>query len=203
MVWKVKQLIELFDVDRKTIHRWGRLVASSLDERANPGEGKSRSYTPRDVAIIQYVARLFRDGVEEDQVVLSVTEAVDSGQFDRVVDYPELLADEGSVPVEEVNEMMAEVRGGLTVMERRLQALETENQQLREKNAALDVRVEMMGYQIDDLKERLEEAQEQAKNDPEIVAKLREQLAAASTELEMLHKQIEEKNKRGGLFRRG
>ena len=190
IVWHTSDVAGYLGVDRITVHRRGEMLKEALSTGANPGKNKTRTYTPRDVAIMSEASRLLEQKeLTSDDVLDSVMASVKAGQFDLIDEYPYVVTD-GAVPAEEVNKIVAEYRGGIMQLKQRLEQLEgveKDHQEALQELASLKKEVMM-------LREQLDKSQDSSVD-----------LAAAQAKIEMLERMLDdEKNRRGGgLFRRG
>lgn len=133
---KPTELANWLGVSSSTVRRWSSTYASYLSPGATGGGGRHRTYTELDARVLAYVGSLGKQGLTEDEVILSLDEL----QAQDWADLPTMPGrPSGGEPFRLVSEDAAET------------ALVTQRQQLMREIALRQDR-------ITDLEEDLEQA---------------------------------------------
>lgn len=152
-------------VTPKTIHQWAAKFADFLSDGANPSKGKTRRFTPRDYAVLSFVADESNANTSLDDIPLKLMSQVRHWeQEDMFFEFPEAPGQD--VPQETV-------------------ALVTRLQTALNQLAERDQRIEDLESELDTVKEELYTLRGQVKNvDLDTIIDLQKQIAVLEYRLE-------------------
>ncbi|MCC6904851.1 MAG: hypothetical protein IT326_03345 [Anaerolineae bacterium] len=142
--WKVNEVAEYLDISKVAVQNWTDDYSWALSAEAAPGKGRTRHFTPRDVAILVEVDRQSKAGVLHEQIRLALRSMITSGQFDTVEEYPEPRVPDGSIPASEHYRLMLRAEEITSQALRRAERAESDLMTAREKIAKLEGRIEEM-----------------------------------------------------------
>jgi DNA-binding transcriptional MerR regulator len=183
-MWSVKDVTDLIGAGRSTVQQRADAYSWALSDTASPGKGKTRYFSPRDVAIMQDIDRMQREGLSHDQIESFLRNAVDSGQFEDVMAYPDMEPPEGSISLAEHTRLMGRAEAMIQEAMSRAKAAEGELQKAKERIAYLEGQMDLLQARGDEYKELHDE-----------INLLNREIARKEFEIEILKEQSNNKGK--------
>lgn len=151
-LWTLKQLMDVSRVKEGAIRTHCNQFAQLLSPQAAPPTGKTRRFTPKDVAILLEIQRLTRAGKSFDEVEKSLAATIASSGFDDSIEFPDPETDSQLMSVAEHRQEVAVYKQQLAEAEKAQEKLAEEKKQIEEDNAILRGRIIELERQLDDSK---------------------------------------------------
>lgn len=175
--WTAAPVAKELNIKTKTVHLWASDYEDFLSSGANPGKGKKRTFTPRDLEVLRFIAEE-RDNDTPHQDIPNMLKS----QFlfwesnDYLFEFP-------PKPGQRVNNediglvaQLGQVREALALAQRQVVILEG---RLAETEA-----------QLDDYRERAHRAEAKLEDRPQTNKELYKEIGALEREVELLQEEI-------------
>lgn len=155
-----------FGLSEQTIRNWASEFFTFLEPGANPGGGRTRTFTKADMAVFSLIAQMRRTGATGDDIHA----ALSNGQRGAV---PDAAPDEMQALVE--SEADARLASQIELLRSRVENITEERDKFRDENEKLRMEVAEMRAEVRLLRERVDDAKERGKLEGKLEA-LEEQL---------------------------